>query len=250
MGGTADPATPVTFSIDGQGGGNGSALIDGNATHDVSATGKVTLKLQGVDQTDDSKHAGKLHLLAHQSGKLLASSSGFSVSSIPQDMEFEFKELVKGDFRGIRVLYNWQSDSQNKSDLDKAPQAERIEHHATGSLKGAFRVTSCYGKSTKRDLDEHAIGPVGTFKSAGHDVVSQTFMFRDDRTGAGNIPMRKSGFVIEHIVRQKEKSAALEVATSKKGADTTAKDPNPDCKSGPISSKAGGGSVNPVTQDI
>lgn len=250
LGGTPDPAAPVTFSVEGQGGGNGSVTIDGGPTRDVSSSGKVTLKLQGVDQTDDSKHAGKLHLVARQGGIKLGSSAGFSVSSIPQDMEFEFKDLVKGEFRGIRVFYNWQSDSQNKSDLDKAPHSERVEGHPTGSLKGAIKVTGCYMGSTKRDLDMHAIGPAKNFDKPGRNDISQTFMFRDDRTGAQDIPMKNSGFVIEHVVKEKEKSKDLEVVTSKKGADTTAKDPNPKCKSGPITSKAGGGEVKPVHQDI
>ena len=257
LSGTPDPAAPVTFTVEGQGSGNGSVTIDGASARDISSPGKATLKLQGVDQTDDKKHAGHLHLTAQQGSSKLASSAGFSVSSIPQDMEVELIRSFKGDCpkvegkcRGIEVLYNWQADSQNKSLLDKAPTSERVEHHAKGVLAGGVYQSSCYKGSTKRYADQHLVGPIESLTKAGHDTVSQTFMFKDERTGAENIPMRKSGFLIEHIVQQKEKSKTFEVITGKKGADATAKDSNPKCKSGAIASKAGGGVVEPVSQDI
>ena len=66
---------------------------------EVSKTGTVTLKLQGETQTQDAKHAGQLKLIATQRGKELAHSNGFSVSAIPQDMEFQFLRVIKGDYR-------------------------------------------------------------------------------------------------------------------------------------------------------
>jgi hypothetical protein len=249
LGGTPDPASPVIFSIDGQGKGAGSASINGKDTVELSQTGTVILKLKGKDQTEAKEHAGKLSLVAKQGGKVLASSKGFSVSAIPQNMSFEYKELIRGDFRGIRVLYNWDSDSDNKSDLKKAGIAERVEHHGTGSLKRISPVTSCYHTAEKRTIDEHGVAIAG-LKSEGKDVVYQTHMFKDDRTGAVNIPMTKSGFQIIHEVRQKDDKSGLQVITSKKGADMTATDPNENCKSGAIISKAGDGSVEPKVQDV
>jgi hypothetical protein len=243
--GTPDSSAPVVLSVEGQGGDHGSVTIDGKATREFVTTGPVTLKLRGTKQTEPN-NAGFLRLTATQDAKQLASSNGFSVSAIPEDMEFTFDSLIKGRFRGIRILYNWQSDSQDKTDLNKAPHSERVQHHATGCLSSPNPKTSCYKGSTKRDMDEHGISIIG-LKCAGKDEVAQTFMFRDDRTGK-DIPFRKSGFIIKHIAQQKPDNT-FEVVTTKDGADTTAKDPNSKCKSGPISSKAGSGSIT-TTQDV
>lgn len=248
--GTLNPSTPVVLSIEGQGGGHGAATIDGQPTRELAATGTVTVKLSGTDQTAPKK-AGHLRLVATQQGKQLASSDGFSVSAIPQDVEFNFARLVKGKSRGIVVRYNWQSDSQNKSDLDQAPHSERVEHNPTGCMSRLDPHTSCWQPSTTPLEDEHSIVVKGLKckSGTGKDKVSQTFMFRDDRTGDTNIPVRKSGFIIEHILQQKQDNS-LQVVTTKNGADTTAKDPNPKCKSGPISSKAGSGSTQSDPQDV
>jgi len=249
LGGIADPDSPVIFSIAGQNNEAGSATIDGKDTVEVSTTGTVTLKLQGETQTQDAKHAGQLKLIATQRGKELAHSKGFSVSAIPQDMEFQFLRVIKGDYRGIRVLYNWQSDSDDKSQLDKAFISERVEHHGTGSFKNIDPDTSCYGPANARSEDKHAILAADA-KAPGKDVASQTFMFKDDRTGALNIPMRKSGFEIVHEISMKDDKSGLQVTTNKKGASTSAKDPNKKCKSGPIASEAGAGSMTPQIQDV
>lgn len=247
--GTPDPAAPVVFTIAGQSKKSGSATIDGKDKVEISQSGNVTLKLKGVEQTADSSNAGHLQLIATQHGKSLASSSGFSVSAIPQNMSFKFLKLMKGHFRGIRVSYNWDSDSDNKSHLDKAFISERVQHHGTGSLKRIAIESSCYGPANKRAEDKHAITIAG-LKGPGKDLVHQTFMFKDDRTGAFNIPMKRSGYHVIHDVSLKDDKSGLQVTTTKEGADTTAKDPNEKCKSGPISSKAGDGSMTPQVQDV
>jgi len=249
LSGIPDPDSPVIFSIAGQNNEAGTATIDGKDTVEVSKTGTVTLKLQGETQTQETKHAGQLKLIATQRGKELAHSKGFSVSAIPQDMEFQFLKVIKGDYRGIRVSYNWQSDSDDKSQLDNAFISERVEHHGTGGLKNIDPDTSCYGPANARSEDKHAI-KVADVKTPGKDLASQTFMFKDDRTGAINIPMKKSGFQVLHEVTMKDDKSGLQVTTNKEGADTSAKDPNKKCKSGAIASKAGAGSMNPQTQDV
>ena len=251
LGGTPDPDSPVIFSIAGQDQDNeaGTATIDGKDTVEVSATGSVTLKLQGETQTKDAKHAGQLKLIATQRGKVLARSKGFSVSAIPQNMEFKFLRVIKGKYRGILVSYNWDSDSDDKSQLDNAFISERVEHHGTGSLKSINPETSCYGRASARSEDEHKIEIAG-LKAPGKDEVHQTFMFKDDRTGAVNIPMKNSGFQVLHEVTMKDDKSGLQVITNKEGAKTSAKDPNTKCKSGAISSEAGAGSMTPQTQDV
>jgi hypothetical protein len=249
LGGIPDPDSPVIFSIAGQDNEAGTATIDGKDAVEVSQTGSVTLKLQGETQTKDAKHAGQLKLIATQRGKVLASSKGFSVSAIPQNMEFQFLKVMKGDYRGIRVSYNWDSDSDDKSQLDQAFISERVEHHGTGSLKSIDPDTSCYGRASARSEDKHAV-LTADIKAPGKDVANQTFMFKDDRTGAINIPMKNSGFRILHEITMKDDKSGLQVTTNKEGADTSAKDPNKKCKSGAIASKAGAGSMTPQTQDV
>jgi len=249
LSGTPDPDSPVIFSIAGQDNEAGTATIDGKDSVEISKTGTVTLKLQGETQTKDAKHAGQLKLIATQRGKVLASSKGFSVSAIPQNMEFQFLKVMKGDYRGIRVSYNWESDSDDKSQLDQAFIAERVEHHGTGSLKSIDPDTSCYGRASARSEDKHAV-KAADVKAPGKDVANQTFMFKDDRTGAVNIPMKNSGFRILHEITMKDDKSGLQVTTNKEGADTSAKDPNPKCKSGAIASKAGAGSMTPQIQDV
>lgn len=255
FGGTPSPSDPVTLSIDGAGGANGSATIDGSATHAFAVTGTQIVNLRGVDQTAPGS-AGNLKLVARQRGGILASSSGFSVSSIPQNISFTFNSLVTGARRGIIVDYDWRSDSGVKADLDQAEQAERIEPTGlTGIFVGGTFATSCYISSILPQQDTHSVGPVAALHGSGSATLKQTFMFKDKRAGASDIPMTNSGFLTTHVVAPKPGTGFLgffvdfQVTTSKNAAATSASDPNPTCSSGTIASGAGTGSVTKV-QDV
>jgi outer membrane protein OmpA-like peptidoglycan-associated protein len=250
FGGTPNPAAPVTLSIDGAGGGNGSVTIDGSATHDFVVAGAQTVNLRGVIQTTPGS-GGNLRLMARQRGALLAQSDGFSVSSIPQNMSFTFNSLVTGNKRGILVDLDWQSDSTVKTpDLNQAEHSERIElTGGTGIFAGAANPhTSCYLNSTSAQQDENSEGPLAALHGSGSLTAKQTFIFKDKRTGATDIPMTNSGFLVNWVVAPKPTSG-FQITTSRNAAATNALDPNPACPAGRIASNAGTGSVTKL-QDV
>jgi hypothetical protein len=259
--GTPDLSAPVTLSVDGTGGGNGSATINGSPNFSFALSGTETVNLRGVDQTTPGK-AGNLKLVARQHGTLVAQSNGFSVSSIPQNMSFTFAHLATAadctapgmaGCRGIVINYAWSSDSTVNADLDQALHSERVQAIAlTGFFAGASGSTSCYFSSAVGQQDTHATGGLAGVSTPGISVHSQTFMFRDNRTGASEIPMTNSGFLITQVVAPKPGTGFLgfgqdfAITTTKVGVPTTATDPNPVCPSGPIASGAGTGSVTKV----
>jgi len=264
FGGTPDFSAPVTLSIDGTGGGNGSATINGFPSFSFALSGTETVKLRGVNQTDVGK-AGNLKLIARQHGTLSAESKGFSVSSIPQNVSFTFDRLVTPadctalgftGCRGIVVDYAWDSDSAVPGDLDKASQAERVQATvATGVFVGSTAKHSCYISSISPQSDTHAIGGIAGGSTPGTLIVNQTFMFKDDRTGASEIPMTNSGFQLTRVVEPKPGTGLLgffqdfQITTSKISVATSATGTNPSCPSGPIASNAGTGSTT-KTEDL
>jgi len=241
--GTLDPSMPVNLSIDGQGGGNGEATIDGKATRDLTSSGTTTLHLKGKTQTEP-KQDSQLRLVATQNGKQLASSRGFSVSAIPQNMSFSFDNLAKGDFRGIHITYDMLPDSGVRGDLDKAGGAERVEY----PTKKPEALKHCYSTLSKTMKDEHKLR-TSSLTSRMTIPAKQTFMFKDERTNSEGIPMKNSGFLIKHIVKTKKPGPGLEITTSKEGAAEKAQDRDTVCKSGPIQSDSGTGSES-KTQDV
>lgn len=241
--GTLDPSMPVTLSIDGQGGGNGEVTIDGKATQDITSSGTTTVNLKGKTQTEP-KQDSQLSLVATQNGKRLASSKGFSVAAIPQNLSFTLDGVAKGDFRGLHITYDVDSDSKVRGDLDKVGGAERVEYPS----KKPEALKHCYGILSKTMKDDHML-PTASLTSPVNITAKQTFMFFDHRTQSEGIPMKNSGFLIKHIVKAKKPGPGLEVTTSKEGAAETAQDRDTVCKSGPIQSNAGKGSES-QSQDV
>lgn len=247
--GSPPPASPITLSVLGSGGNNGTVLINGATTFDLSSSAVVELK--GVTQTLPHNHLN-LTLLARQGGAIVGQSSGFSVSAIPQNMSSPFKRLVTGDARGIVVDLNLESDSKEKADLDQVENSERIEFTGgTGIFAHSTPNTSCYLSSITPQIDTNAQGPLAALHGTGHLTAKQTFMFKDKRTGATDIPMTNSGFLINWDV--KETGIIFKdfhITTARQGAATNAHDPNPLCPSVTIKSAAGTSDVTPQTQDI
>jgi uncharacterized protein DUF4157 len=257
FGGTPDVSAPVTLSIDGTGGGNGSATINGAASFSFAVKGTETVNLSGVTQTDPGK-AGNLTLVARQHGSLLAMSNGFSVSSIPQNMSHPFIRLLSDadcvsvglpaacGLRGMLVNQTMESDSGVPADLDKVQESERIQILlATGIFAGAASRTGCYVSCVPSPPDANGGAGLAGARSSGTEMSAQTFMFRDNRTGASEIPMTKSGFILSMIVAPKPGSGFLgvgqdfQLTTSSIGTATSSTDPNKVCPSGPIASAAG-----------
>jgi len=222
--GFAAPMLPVTLSVDGAGGGNGTVTIDGAASVNLSASAIVNLR--GVDQTDVGK-GGNLKLVAKQGVATVASSNNFSVSSIGQNHSMVFSSLITGADRGMFVTHTWQSDSGVVGDLDKTDIHELVEIDSQGgSLSRVTLSTSGYlGEGTLAFNDRHSSTAL---KSSGFIVLKQTQMFKDNRTGAIDIPMRNSGYRIGHFITAKPGTGVLgffadfEMTSMKFGSPETA----------------------------
>jgi len=193
-------ATPVTFSVENQSGPNGTVTIDGAATSDRRVPG--FLRLRGATQTAPG-NGGNLQLVAKQGTTELARSGGFSVSSIPQNWSVSFVSLITADpaKRGIKVTNSWESDSGNVADLDQAKRSETVEvTSASGCFNNAPSNQSGYKNAHTGSIgDTHSSGAAG-LTSVGTRVAQQAFKFRDDRTGAVDIPATRSGFLITRVV--------------------------------------------------
>ncbi len=227
------PMRPITLSIDGAGGGNGTVTINGAATVDLTSTAAV--RLRGVNQTSVG-NAGNLRLVADQGATRLAASNNFSVSSIPQNLTMAFSclvpdpgcaSVVPGDRRGFKVRHTWDSDSTVPGDLSQTDISERVETDSQGGSLGSNRLTTSgyLGTGTTALIDEHAVQAVS---SAGFHVLKQTQMFKDLRSGAADIPVTNSGYEVGWFILPIPGTGFLgffqdfEVTTMKYGSATTA----------------------------
>lgn len=212
------PMRDVTLSIDGAGGGNGSATIDGAATKDLSAD--ATVQLRGVDQTDVGK-AGSLRLVASLGGSRLASSGGFSVSAIPENYTDTFLSLLTGANRGFVVQDGWSSDSGVFADLDQTEISEEVQYAAgTGCFAGVGKNNSGYLPGNILTPDTHST-PVALLTSPGSIIANQTCKFKDNRSGSVDIPMKNSGFKVGRFCMDMP-VIGRQLSTVKLGASTTA----------------------------
>ena len=228
---SGDP--PVTVSVEGAGGGNGTVKIDGAATKDLTASADVTLT--GGDQTTPGK-AGGLKLVAKQGATQLATSGGFSVSSIPQNWTCTFKELITGTSRGFVVNDTWESDSGVVADLDQTEISELVEvTSSTGTFTGTGKRNSGYLAGDRFSQDQHGT-PVSILKGAGKRIAQQTSMYKDKRAGGTDIPVTKSGYTVVRDVVDTG-GGKLEIETDKQGASTTANGVTSDAGAGSITKK-------------
>jgi hypothetical protein len=227
----------VVVSVDGAGGGNGELTINGAGQASLKAT--AVIKLRGTTQTTEGK-GGSLKIVAKQGSTTLATSGGFSVSSIPQNYTDTFFELITGDSRGFVVQDGWSPDSGGPlSDLDKTEISELVEYGAgTGCFAGGTGRNSLYLPGNVLSKDSHS-WPVSELTSPGTLVAAQVCQFKDNRSGSSDIPMTKSGYKVTR--RNALKSAGkFALTTSKVGSAATAKG---------VSSAAGSGSIT-KTQDV
>jgi hypothetical protein len=233
---TGDPG--VELSIEGTGGGNGTATIDGAPTKTVTTAGEVNLR--GVVQTDAGK-GGNLKLVAKQGSTVLDTTGGFSVSAIPQNYSDTFVSLVTGDKRGFVVQDGWESDSGVFGDLDQTEISEQVEvTSATGCFAGTGKKNSGYLPGNVLSQDTHS-SPVAPMTQAGDRVATQTCMFKDKRSGSEDIAMTKSGYSLVRHVRPKGGTGpGFEFQMIKTGAKVTANG---------IASDAGAGHID-KTQDV
>ncbi len=225
----------VTLSIEGSGGNNGSATIDGAAT--ASLVTGATVKLRGVDQTVPG-NAGNLRLAAHQGATLMARSAGFSVAAIPQNWSISFNRLLTTAAphlhfdRGFVVNDRWESDSGVVADLDQTEISEEVENDpGTGIFASISLSTSGFLPGHIFTVDNHGAA-AATLTGPGVLTLRQTSQFNDKRSGSSNIPMKNSGYFIRHSVIRLPIAGTLMFLSSKAGRAVTANG---------VSSAAGGG---------
>jgi hypothetical protein len=223
----------ITLSIEGAGGGNGTATINGVATVDLGAS--ATVQLKGVDQTAPGK-AGNIRLVASHGGTRLAASGGFSVSSIPQNFSVTFNsQILTPTMRGLAVNNHWESDSGSVSDLDEAERSEQVEYGAaTGIWAGVVGGNnSGYLPANNPPLVDSHGTPLARFTGPGSRIAEQVFTFNDKRTGATDIAATKAGFRLTRTAVTNA-DGKIEFTVDKRGVATTANG---------FSSAAGSGSV-------
>lgn len=215
--GFTTPMAPLTLSIAGASAANGTATINGGATHNVTASGAVLL--QGGTQTSPG-NGGNLNLVATQGTTEIARSAPFSVSAVPQFYTDTFSSELTGTDRGFVVQDGWESDSGAIGDLDQADISEQVEvTTSTGCFAGVPGGVSSYLPADTPTLDTHRTA-TALLTSPGRRITEQTSMFRDKRSGAVDIPMRNSGFELDR--RCPSAGGGFRLITTKKGKATTA----------------------------
>jgi len=212
------PMAPVRISVQGAGGGHGDATIDGAATQEITASG--TIQLRGTVQTDPG-NAGSLRLAASLGSSTIGRSNAFTVCAIPQNFNIAFQSLITGSRRGIRVQNQHQSDSGTVGDLDQVQISEVVQYGAgTGTFAGVTSGhNSGYRSGTAFPTDSHGT-PVSLITGAGHIEAQQAFKFQDARSGAVDIPVKNSGYLITRDVTD-DGAGNREITTSKAGAATS-----------------------------
>ncbi len=215
------PLLNVVFSVAGSGGSNGSVTINGAATAEVNAD--TTVQLRGGTQTAPG-NGGNLHLIAELGGVRLATSPGFSVAAIIQDVVISFNSALTGARRGVVVDTTWSSDSGSLADLDQVEFSEQVQYDAgSGVLAGAGATAqnSGYLPSINAPLTDTHGTPASILTGPGAITAEQVFIFKDARTGANDIPTRNSGFRIRRNVTEPT-PGNVSIMTSKAGTATTA----------------------------
>ena len=224
---------PVRLSVQRTGPANGRVTINGANNVDLTAT--TTVQLRGMVQTTPGSANG-LHLVATHHARSIATSTGFSVSAIPQNWSVTLHSLITGPERGIEVNNNWESDSGNVADLDMAQRSEQVQYGAgTGCFAGVTGDNSHYRPADSPPLVDHHAAPVGMLTSPGRIVAEQTFTFIDDRTGAVDIPAKRSGYRLTREVTEPV-AGSFSIVTTKAGTATSANGFASDAGAGTVTS--------------
>ena len=232
----------VTLAVTGQNASTGTVTINGNDTQDLTSSSSVNLS--GGTQTAPTAgytagNAGNLMLTVRVRGQDTAQSAGFSVAAIPVNWSIALpsNSLVTGSRRGIRVINSWKSDSGVLGDLGAVERSEVVEYLPgtgiftvpPGALNSGY-IDATLGSAT----DTHSVS-TALLTGTGVQDANQAFEFRDQRTGAQDVPAPNSGYRIERNVFRDPITGALMITTSKMGMAVTALG---------ISVTAGAGSVS------
>jgi hypothetical protein len=193
---------PIIITVVGGSLANGTALLDGADT--IEVTDSKTATLVGDLQ---SQPGGTLRLVATQGMLPVGSSNDFAVAAIPQDVTSKLDSRATGpaDF-GIIVETSWDSDSGRVSDLDRVTVEEKIDVIVDfGSFAGIIpSVQTTIIKGSSKATDDHTIKlkrPL-TLSDAGSSIVDQVHAFADQRTGSPQLPIARSGFQISKEIKE------------------------------------------------
>jgi hypothetical protein len=190
---------PVYFSVDGRKEKYGTATVNGVNSFEVTAAQSLKLALKGAIQTAAGK-GGKLKLTAHQGGKEIAKSGGFSVAAIPEDWSVTLKSRIDdADRKGFAVKDNWKSDGGGdpKIELSEISISEVVRDYNAVGVYTEGGTTSGYLPAKKGFTSDYHTSPESEFAGLGSLSADQVSIFKDKRTGAENIPVKNSGFKID-----------------------------------------------------
>ena len=189
----------VELFVEGSSAANGVVLVNGAPTAIMPGSGVVMLR--GTSQTSPG-NGGNLRLAARQGAVVVARSEPFSVSSIPTHFTDVFHSLVNTSTRiGIKVQDGWSSDSGTFGDLDQTEISEQVQYTGgTGVFAGTTSGNnSGYLSGISLTQDTHSSAK-STLTGPGYLLAQQTSIFKDNRTGAADIPMNKSGYHVHRFV--------------------------------------------------
>lgn len=224
----------VRLSVEGAGDGHGTVTIDGGPS--VSINRDATLRLRGVDQTEEGK-AGGLRLVADLGGARVAQSEPFSVAAWPVEIGFTFGGPLNQIFDRTRLwggLYDltFRSDSKEPTDCDSTSITENVVVQVATGAFGAGTTQSAFKGTTSEQVDRHGLGRIDAH-AARTDIrrssaptkaeFHQFFRFAcarsgiaEDRVAGPKVPV--SGFKIVHWVTPTPGDPRnLSLATQKSG---------------------------------
>lgn len=240
--------TPLTLRVNGNGGPNGTASVNGAESLQINNSASFTLK--GLSQTA-AGNSNRLSLVLiapyQERGLIVNRSPGFTIASKPlkwnlsaqQDLNDANVEGFTGKFYGLTVEEEWQSDSGSMDDLDGVTVDERVEMQETTGIYNNM-VIDARPPTPANDatLDDHALEK-DSITGTGKKVLKQTHVYTDLRTGVVNIPVENSGYRITQEVTvqsEEDKGRFIEtvyrIHTTKVGAAVTAEGVASDAGSG------------------
>lgn len=233
---------PLVVRVEGSGGENGTASLDG--TDMATLNGSAGFTLRGLTQTSPG-NANQLVVTIWKErsedagGNVLLMRSGrFSVAAAPvnwqlegkQDLAGEYMEEFGGTFWGLTVIETWESDSGALSDLDEVDVDERVELVTANGIYEGQQVgvrAPTPGVNETEALDDHGVGE-HLLTGPGEKEIHQVHVYNDRRTGAVGAPIENSGYKITQTVTEgdaTDRGAYIEteytITTKKEGAAVT-----------------------------
>lgn len=226
----------VSLTVKGQSDTAGMVNINGQTTLAITASG--TENLDGIEQTsaigtwqgttvnspglDVGLNAGELALTVVVAGQNILSSHGFSVAAIPTNFVERFTKNATGASRGFYVSFTFSSDSGDVQDLGAIDISEQVQYvMRTGIFVNLTSNVGGYTSAVQQgNTDKHILPTRWVRAPGGLEGVNQLNIFRDTRTGADNIPVPFSGYLITRQVFRNRRR--WRITTTEQGESVTA----------------------------